>query len=370
MIPSDLTYGVPIAAFLGIVLLPILLFQWGLHLYRLRVLGELGQSEVIREIVVPRSQTIFWAKTVLLLLIWLGVVLALMQPEGNAHYIEEKFLKKKNSEQDTLHMRKKAHDVILLMDASASMGVPDSRHETTRFDFAKDIADQIVSLLEGENVALQAFTSETAQLAPLTMDYLFVRLMIRQMQINEGNVPGTDLLAALKNAAKEYFQQPSSKLRSLILLSDGGDTQLESSNGREEEILNTINNAEELNLRVFTVGMGSKKGGIVPGVTYQGHSVDSSLEEELLQKLARRGRGSYYDANSMSSVEIASEIIKEMKRDPPYFEEGSFLKGMSGGKNKLFDQYFQIPLAIAIVLLMGVILYPDSLLDSKKKVLG
>jgi hypothetical protein len=75
--------------------------------------------------------------------------------------------------------------------------------------------------------------------------------------------------------------------------------------------------------------------------------------------LARKGRGNYYFANTLSSPEIADEIIKEMKRDPQLLGEAEVLKAIPLAKDKIYDQYYQLPLGISILLLMVVVLYPD-----------
>lgn len=366
MIPSDLTYDFPQAAFLGLAGFIILFLCWQLYLYRQNALKSLADPLVLQSTLIPRSTLTYWTKSICLVLIWVMAVLALMEPKGNGRYPDE-FLPNKNTSktpEQPATVRRRAHDIILLLDASASMAVPDSRNGVTRLDFAKEIADQIVGRMNGESVALDAFTSQVSQLSPSTMDYLFVRLMIRQTEINEGNVPGTDIKAALEEVRKRYFVQ-TPKLKTLILLSDGGDTEMEALQGEQKEqrvqsMVDLVGNAASLNLRVYTIGMGTKKGGAVPDVTYHGQEVDSFLEDELLRKLARRGRGEYFYANSMSSLEIADEIFKSMRQDNPYLEESMVLKpAASFGKNLAYDLYFQLPLGLAILLLMYVMLYPD-----------
>jgi Ca-activated chloride channel homolog len=373
VIPSDVIYDYPFAIVWSPLFLLIILLQWKLYLHRVRALTNIGRLDVLKAIIYFRSFPVFLIKSVLLVVIWLVLVWAFMQPKGNGHYPEENMLKdSKSPGTEPLSIRRKAHDVILLVDASASMAVTDVRNGVTRLDFAKDIADQMVSLLDGENVALQAFTSETTQLSPITLDYLFVRMMLKQMQINEGNIPGTDVKKALENTRKNYFQNPSPKLRSLILLTDGEDTELEflkegDKDRRIEAIMELLDNSEKLNLRVFTVGVGTKQGGTVPSIKYQNHTIESTLNEDLLQKIARRGRGAYYYADNLSSLEIAQDIMKQMKQDNPYLDEAHVLKSLISGENKVYDLYFQIPLGFAILLLMFVILYPESLIHPREE---
>src|SRR5690606_21686855 len=113
---------------------------------------------------------------------------------------------------------RKAHDVIFLVDASASMSVADMRGGLSRFNYAKEIVDAAISKLQGESVALSAFTSGVTVLSPLTMDYFFVRIMLKQMQINEGDIAGTNLVEAIAVTREQYFPFITPSLKSLIIL--------------------------------------------------------------------------------------------------------------------------------------------------------
>ncbi len=85
--------------------------------------------------------------------------------------------------------------------------------------------------------------------------------MLKQLQINEGGVSGTSIAAALKDMHERYFSIPTSLIKTLVLLTDGGDTYLETLQGqaRDSEInsmVNSLGNPEQNHLRVFTIGMG------------------------------------------------------------------------------------------------------------------
>jgi Ca-activated chloride channel family protein len=366
MIPIDLDYELASAVYLLLASLIILYLCWHLYSVRSKEKAKLGAPEVLAVILEPRSSLTFWMKSLAMVILWICAVVALMGPKGNARYPEEASGLSKISQQNkTMEMRRPAHDVVFLIDASASMYVKDSRNGSSRLDLAKDIADQILSRLSGQNAALDAFTSELTQLSPLTLDYLFVRLMLRRIQINEGGIPGTDVKTAFEELMKQYFETPVQRLRTIILLSDGGDTLYESLEGeakaqRKKEILSFLDRAERDHLRVFVVGMGSKQGEDVPGMTYQGQPVHSAIDEVLLAAISSHGRGEFYDANQRSAVDIADNIVKQMKQDNPYFEKTAWLgPSTSTNKFKVYDYYYQLPLAIAILWLLFVIFFPE-----------
>jgi Ca-activated chloride channel homolog len=367
MIPSDLIYAFPPAAILGLAVFMIGFAFWHLHVFRQRALAKFATLEVLRSVVVPISPGIYWTKSACTAIAWLCAVAALMGPQGNGKYLEEA----QNREHPSFaNVRKRVHDLILLIDVSASMAVPDGRGGATRLDEAKDIADQIISHLQGESAALYTFTSQVIEQSPMTMDYLYVRLVLRQIKINEGSVPGTDLTVALEEMHKRYWLRPTSKPRTLVVFTDGGDTLLESLPQKDKEqriqaILAPLAHVQDFNLRIFTVGVGSQKGGHVPDVTFKGQPVQSSLEDDILRKIARRGKGYYYNANEINSVQLAADIIKDMNEQEAFTDE-SLRIPLSNASLKIYEEYYQIPLGLAIVLLTFVLLCPMNWSTSKQ----
>lgn len=361
----DIHYIFPQAAYLLLVGLIIPLLLWRLFRYRKRTLEQFATFPILRSLTLFRSQKAFFGKSLCLCLSWVALTIALMQPMGYGYYPKHV--------SDSLQSRILAgesipHLVVFLMDASASMMVVDSQ-QRSRFDFSKDIANEIVTRLGGERVALHAFTSEVTQLIPQTFNYLFLRIMIKKLRINEGGEPGTNISSALKDMQERYYSVPTPLLKTLIILTDGGDTYLETLQGaaREQQIdfiLDYIGNAERNHLRIYTVGLGSLKGQVIPDITYEGKPVLSALDEELLKKISQRGRGQYYRANDLSSKEIASDLIARMQQDilkPEQLVERSLIeKGAGSQENLAHDLYYQIYLGLAIVLFTFAMLIPDT----------
>lgn len=365
MIWGNIQYDWPGAAVL-LFAVPILL--WAsifLYRYREQSLNNFADAAILNATLQPRLKTPFWIKTFLFSLIWICGVLALMQPKGNERYVIPPGEQSKKPLKGVV--RQKAHDVIFLFDASASMSVADTRTGKSRLEESKEIADEIVSRLRGENVALQAFTTSTIQLVPSTTDYLFMRLMLRQVSINEGETEGTNLLQALETVRKIYFDIPSQKRKTLILLTDGGDTHLESLKGSDREqymakMLDTVKDADTQHLRVFAIGVGSKEGKEVPGIKYQGRPVVSALNETLLRKLSDIGNGQVYFDGDATAIQIASAIGQAIEQEPPFYEEKNVSRRIEGNKDDLlYDYYYKIPLGIALAALALFLLIPETL---------
>ncbi len=371
MIPTDLHYSFPEAFYLfpvGIILLALLL---RLLQYRSERIKSSFSPKVIRSILVPRSRYNTWAKAGAIFFIWMLAILALMQPRGNGHYPLEDQMgrgEKKGKQEKEAVVKRKAHDVIFLIDASASMDVNDTRTKVSRLEYAKEIADEIISRLKGESVALYAFTSDTTRLSPPTMDYLFVRLVMRDMDINEGDLAGTNVVEALSDFRDAFLEKITPKMKTLVVFTDGGDTHLEDLEGEARKaqidlMLSVLGNPKENQLRVFTVGMGTEQGKTIPGVKYQGKQVTSSLDEAFLETLSTKGRGKYYFANQWTAMDLAADILDKFGEDEPLLEELKIKRssGITRGKDDLvYELFFQVPLGAALFLLLWVLFFPDT----------
>lgn len=363
---QDIRYIFPNAAYLIIFVIPIIWLFANLFLYRKNKIQKFGPEVTQKTVFAPRrSRSLFAGKTLGICITWMLASFALMQPISYGHYPSE--LTTESSEKTIPGIRKrKAHEVILLIDSSSSMTISDDRNNKTRFDTAKEIGDDIISHLQGESVSLQTFTSVVTQLSPVTIDYLFVRLMLRQTKINEGGIAGTDITHALAEMKKQFFPTPSNIIKTLIIISDGGDTHIESLQGSEkakaiQELLNPLQNAAQNLLRVITIGVGSRTASPIPDITYEGKPVNSKVNEELLKLIAQSGRGKFYLANDYSTLNLATDILKGIEKEQSIIieEETNISLLNSNSDNLIHKHYYHIPLGIAI-LLLGCSLFMQS----------
>jgi Ca-activated chloride channel family protein len=208
-----------------------------------------------------------------------------------------------------------------------------------------------------------------------------LRLFLRRVGINEGDSTGTDLIEALDAVQRHHAKGGKQKNRTLILLTDGGDTRVERAKEGErqkevEAILSRLESHDghpemtypgKTPWTVHCIGLGSKEGMEIPGITFNQQPVRSTLDEELLMQISRKGSGSYYFANSYSALAIAQDIIAKLKRDEAFDEEKmetttwqqeQTIAQMHASLTRQ-DFYFQIPLALAIILLTLGLLLPS-----------
>ncbi len=365
---GDIIFGFPQAAYLLILLVPALALQLSLFFYRRRQLASFASESILPQLLVPRSHLSAIFKTAASILILLLICLSLMDPKGNLHYLPTS---KPTVEPQPLNFAKRyrPHEVIFLIDTSASMSVTDTPQRQTRLDQAKDIMDGVVANLSGQTVSLYAFTSVLTPLVPQTNDYLFTRLMIKGLTINQGDIGGTNFAKSLTQLKEKIFANPEQKLYTLILLSDGGDQEVDSAQGIAKEkaianILSILPNPNDSHFRLYTVGVGSEQPSVVPHVTNEGKPVYSKLEPLLLEQLAKRNNGIYYSAHSWTAWSLAQELKKQIidmtlaQQTEPV---ESLERKVSTAKREdmLFDLYYQIPLGLAMVLLLTYLILPD-----------
>jgi Ca-activated chloride channel homolog len=112
-----------------------------------------------------------------------------------------------------------------------------------------------------------------------------------------------------------------------------------------------VDKAKESGVRIFTIGIGTADGSIIPGSgegesfkkDRQGRAVLSKLDEGLLQKIASATGGSYY-RSSRGEVEVES-LVREIGRMSQ--------KGFKTEKSIEYEENYQYFLMLGFLLLMA-----------------
>lgn len=357
----DLYFDNPKFAYLLLLLVLLIFLMRSLALYRQRQLELYAAPQHWNKLVYPRSRVLTYAKNISWAIVWVCACFALMGPKGNLHYlsVEEAAI--------STVPKRIPHDVIFVVDTSGSMGTTDLPNGQSRLTKAKELMREILNQLDGQNVSLFSLTSELVPLVPSTTDYLFTRLVIDQLHLNESDIGGTNFTTSLEMLRDKIFSTPTSKLRTVILLSDGGDNQVEQLEGQAklqaiQKIAATIPNPEQQHLRLYTIGIGSKSGGIVPNATFHNKPVTSKLQTELLKELAKDERGHYLETEDKNTGELLYLLMSKLNQDPRYEEHLSFNREVLTAKASdiLYDLYYQIPLGLAFLFLLLAYRLPDT----------
>jgi len=213
-------------------------------------------------------------------------------------------------------------DIYILMDTSKSMLTADIKPD--RLTVAKRTAEYIIDNLHGDRVGFIPFASDAYIQMPLTDDYHIAKMFLGVMDTEMIGGGGTNLATAIRLAEKS-FQRTSSADKVILIISDG-----EEHDGASGSI---IKNITDESVKVYTVGIGTERGGLVPVYNISGDRVDymkdgsgnpvtSRLGADTLKRLARDGRGSYYQIDSQSSdISSLSRELSNLKKDRAVTEQ-------------------------------------------------
>jgi Ca-activated chloride channel family protein len=240
-------------------------------------------------------------------------------------------------------------DVVLAVDVSSSMLVEDIR--PSRLDKARGDAGRLLETLDGDRVAVVAFSGSAATLCPLTLDYGAARLFIDALSTDLLSEPGTSFPTAMEEIGS-VFGDRERRFRAAVIFSDGEDHQ--------GGVAEAAAAAAEAGIIIHTVGMGTAAGGPIPlresGGPVRGYKEDregrvvtSRLEDESLAEIARRTGGSYV-ASTAGGGELGriAEALGSMED-----------REMQQRLLTRYEERFQIPLVLALLCLVADAMIPE-----------
>ncbi|MDD2944116.1 MAG: VWA domain-containing protein, partial [bacterium] len=217
-------------------------------------------------------------------------------------------------------------DIVIAVDVSPSMLASDT--PPSRLKLAQRAIIDLLSRLQGDKVALVAFSGVAFTETPLTLDYSTFRLFLNQLSPDLIPLRGTNIELALRESLKtllpsEEKEDSLIRARAIILITDG-----ESFAGDIDSVVSDLqDNAVDLSI----ISVGTETGAPVPGdIGYKRHNdgstVISRLDVKALKGLAEVTSGHYYNLNqsSFDLGEVYENGIK--KRLTATVEEGGQVK--------------------------------------------
>ena len=188
-------------------------------------------------------------------------------------------------------VKRKGIDILLAVDTSKSMlanDVTPNRLERSKFGIM-DFVDK----LEGDRVGLLPFAGTAFLMCPMTLDHEAFRNALDALDTNIIPQGGTDLASAIREAEFAFSNDDNHKI--LVLVTDGEDL--------EGEALAAAQSAAGKGLTIYTVGVGTPSGELIPITTQnggeafvkdeQGQPVKSRLDETMLKQIAEVTGGRY-----------------------------------------------------------------------------
>lgn len=230
-------------------------------------------------------------------------------------------------------------DIMIALDTSRSMLAEDVK--PNRLERSKLAILDLLNAVKGDRVGLIAFAGEAFLQCPLTLDYDAFRATLDATDTSVIARGGTDVSAAIEEAANALEGDRNFKL--LVLITDGED--LEASG------MAAARTAGENGLRIFTVGVGSTTGELIPIRNHRGELdylrdqsgslVRSALDEDALGSIAAVSNGFY---STLAGSEGLNTIYQQLVSELPAEEFGTRIQEIP------LERYMW-PVGIALVLL-------------------
>ena len=291
------------------------------QLRRRRRLERFASSSLLAQLTPSASPARLRTKFVLYTLAMAFLILAAARPQVGSKLREE---------------HQKGIEMMLVVDVSNSMLAED--FEPNRLDRTKFAIDRVVESMKQDRIGVVAFAGEAQVQLPITSDYRMARAFARKLSPAMVRTQGTDLGAAIKLASMSFSSQ-SEGSRVMILITDGEN--------HESDALEAAQAAAEKGIAIYTIGIGTPEGApVMIGGEYltdeKGDMVVSKLDEKMLQEIASATGGAYVRATKQSIG--LKEIVDRLKE----LDESD----LATTRFEAFDEQYQYPLAVALLLLL------------------
>lgn len=277
-----------------------------------------------------RRQLGGWIYRSLLGLLWIGLVLALMRPQWLTPYTE---------------ISTPGYDLMLAVDASHSMDALDftvGGREVTRMQVVKGVMGRFIDSREGDRIGLIIFGSQAFVLSPLSLDRHAVRQLLDGV-VSSIAGQGTALGDAIALGVKKLRERPPQS-RVLVLIADGDST-----HGSFAPV-EAARLARMAGVRIYVIGVGSKQEQIPifedGRVKYRD---DLTMNEDVLQEIAKTTGGAYFRATDTRALEEISERVGQLEKTEAQART-AFLP----------EPLFRWPLGLALLALLGLGLFPEG----------
>jgi len=242
-------------------------------------------------------------------------------------------------------VERKGVDLVFALDTSVSMDATDVK--PSRIAKAKFEISRLIRGLKGDRVGIIVFAGSSHLYLPMTTDYEAAQLFLNDIDTQMIPTQGTALSTALETGLSAFTEE-SEKYKVLILVTDGED--------HEGKAIDISRKAAETGMSIYTVGVGSKTGSLIPisnknSQEYKrdktGKLITTMLNESILKEIADAGRGHYFrfSNNSDTADDIAYAIDHMEKRIVSTHEFSEY------------EDRYQIPTLISLILFfIGLVL--------------
>jgi Ca-activated chloride channel family protein len=326
---------------LAFIPLLMLLIVFGVRRRR-AFLSVLGDRTVLRKVVKGISTTKRFWKHVLLITAVVFLVIALARPQIGV---------------EKVRIERRGVDIMVLLDTSLSMAAQDIKPD--RLSRSKIWISTLIDNLVSDRIGIIAFAGKPFLQCPLTVDYGACRMLLDILYVGTIPVQGTAIADAIRLAIAS-FPEKKGFYKVIILVTDGED--------HEGKIVEAAEEAAKEGIKIIAIGIGSETGeplpildekGLVSGYKKddKGTLVMSRLNRGILETIAMKTGGAYFGATP-GSFEMGRIIHLLGKMEKEEFGEEWLER---------FEERFEYPLMLAIILLTIELSLTDRVLQWRRK---
>lgn len=309
-----------------VVMFLAIFFFWMID-RRFRILQRFAAAQLLPEIIPGLSRARWRWKNILLVGVFVFSVLALARPQWGFGWQE---------------VKRRGLDILMVVDTSKSMLTADVK--PNRLERTKLAIKDLLKKLNGDRVGLIAFAGDAFMVCPLTVDYAGFVLSLNDLDVHTVGRGGTNLSRAIEEAIRGY-DATRNEYKAIILVTDGDDL--------EGDALAAARKAKDKGIRIYSIGIGTPEGELTQFANERGETeflkdsagnfVKSRLNENLLQQIALTTGGMYVRSGGADfglDFIYEHELTRLEKRD------------IEQKMKKHYHERFQIPLAVAVILLL------------------
>ena len=191
-------------------------------------------------------------------------------------------------------VKRRGLDLLFAIDTSRSMLSNDVA--PNRLERVKLAAQDLITELQGDRAGLIAFAGRAFLQAPLTIDYDAAVESINDLDTKTIPEGGTNISEAIALAVQTFGKSAMGN-RALIIFTDGEEL--------SGDAVKEAKKAEEAGVKIFTIGVGTIQGSLIPLEQEGGFVKDakgevhkSKLDENRLREIAQATRGMYLHLES------------------------------------------------------------------------
>ncbi len=213
-------------------------------------------------------------------------------------------------------IERKGIDIVIALDTSSSMDAEDVK--PSRLAKAKFELSNLIKKLKGDRIGIIVFAGTSHLYLPLTTDYETALLFLNDISTDIIPTQGTALSSAIKTGITAFTDEKD-KYKIMLLVSDGED--------HEGEAIDLASKSKENGLALYTVGVGSELGGLIPEkqkssklTEYKrdskGKLITTKINNSILKEISNAGGGGFFwfDNNRDTHLQIIKTIDQMDKK--------------------------------------------------------